>query len=714
MPVAEKHHLGRIRARVRDSALTGPLILLAVTVAFFWKLTLTRQYTWLDGPDLAYQVLPWYQMQAREFHAGRVPLWDPYQWGGQPLIGQMLPGTAYPLNWLLFGLPLRDGRIREEFLNAYFVGIHFMAALFCYWLCRELRRSRAASLLAGATFGLGGYIGFTDWPQMLNGAVWAPLILLFFLRALRGASPYANSAWAGASFGMALLSGHHQIPIFIGIMMAGLWLYFIYEKGELGVRLALLFGLFALLVGSLQVLPAWEYGHRAVRWVGASRALGWSEPVPYVVHSAYSTSPAALLGVLVPGLFPAGATAFLGLTAALLGIIGLSGAWHHREVRLAAAIAAGGIGLSLGANSLLHGWLYALLPAFEKARNPSSAILIFHLGVSVLIAYGFEYLRNDIKPRLLPVAIRWLVGLGALLWATLLVMKIARIDLTDERTGMAAVAALALAAVLQLRSKALLGSRALAGWLLFLLLFEFSSVSTAGLQPRESPNPHSPLKKLAQSNDVAEFFKRLGQPVRVEVEEQAVPYNFGDWHGIDAFDGYSASLLANVDRVQGSYQARMRFGVNYALGSKPLRERQTLVYESSDGLRVYLNPEAKPRVWAEHPGPCPAGDRVELAERGQSHLSVRAVLGCQGTVVVGEAFYPGWEARLDGRPVPIREVHGCLRAVDAGAGEHRIQMRYRPLSVILGAALTGLGWLGCLGVGLVARRRRTALPPAAQ
>jgi uncharacterized membrane protein YfhO len=105
---------------------------------------------------------------------------------------------------------------------------------------------------------------------------------------------------------------------------------------------------------------------------------------------------------------------------------------------------------------------------------------------------------------------------------------------------------------------------------------------------------------------------------------------------------------------------------------------------------------------------------VELAERGQSHLSVRAVLGCQGTVVVGEAFYPGWEARLDGRPVPIREVHGCLRAVDAGAGEHRIQMRYRPLSVILGAALTGLGWLGCLGVGLVARRRRTALPPAAQ
>src|SRR5205823_710973 len=76
--------------------------------------------------------------------------------------------------------------------------------------CRDLKRSRAASLLAGLAFGLGGFVGTNNWPQMLNGAVWAPLVLLFFLRAMRGERPVASSAWSGAFLGIAFLSGHHK------------------------------------------------------------------------------------------------------------------------------------------------------------------------------------------------------------------------------------------------------------------------------------------------------------------------------------------------------------------------------------------------------------------------------------------------------------------------------------------------------------------------
>src|SRR5690242_13615451 len=79
----------------------GPVVLFAIVVLFYWKLTLTRQFTWLATPDLANQVMPWFQLQAGEWHARRFPLWDPYIWGGQPLFGQMQPGSAYPLNWLL-------------------------------------------------------------------------------------------------------------------------------------------------------------------------------------------------------------------------------------------------------------------------------------------------------------------------------------------------------------------------------------------------------------------------------------------------------------------------------------------------------------------------------------------------------------------------------------------------------------------------------------
>ena len=93
----------------------------------------------MSGPDLAEQVLPWFQVQAQEWHAGRFPLWDPYLWAGQPLFGQAQPGAAYPLNWILFLLPLENGHIAGWALAWYYVAIHLMAAGFLLSLLPQPR-----------------------------------------------------------------------------------------------------------------------------------------------------------------------------------------------------------------------------------------------------------------------------------------------------------------------------------------------------------------------------------------------------------------------------------------------------------------------------------------------------------------------------------------------------------------------------------------------
>src|SRR5215470_9303258 len=365
------------------SKVAAPLLLSLVCVCFFWKLTLTNRYTWLDSPDNANQVLPWYQFEATEWHAGRLPLWDPYLWGGQPLLAQAQPGAAYPPNWLLFLAPLHDGRIPLSHLNWYFVLIHIQAALFCYWLCRDLKRSHPASLLAGMAFALGGYVGVIGWPQMLNGAVWAPLVLLFFLRAMRGERPVSSAAWSGACLGISLLSGHHQIPVFIGLTMGGLWLYyFLTAPARVPVfKLLLVFSAFSVLLSGLQTLPAYEYGKLSLRWVGAVSAVGWKDAVPYYVHQRYAFYPQSLVGIVIPGMFR-NADPYVGITALLLALFGILGAWHDRMTRLFGGIALGGLIFSLGHNAVFHGVLYALVPMVEKARSPSMAIFIFHLGVS--------------------------------------------------------------------------------------------------------------------------------------------------------------------------------------------------------------------------------------------------------------------------------------------------------------------------------------------
>src|SRR5438105_2057673 len=80
-------------------------------------------------------------------------------------------------------------------------------------------------------------------------------------------------------------------------------------------------------------------------------------------------------------------------------------------------------------------------------------------------------------------------------------------------------------------------------------------------------------------------------------------------------------------------------------------------------------------------------------------------MGWGGMVVLSDTFYPGWRARVDHKPAPIYEVNGAMRGVVVPAGSHTVTMRYRPVSVYLGAALTVAGILGALVMAAAVRSR---------
>jgi hypothetical protein len=72
-------------------------------------------------------------------------------------------------------------------------------------------------------------------------------------------------------------------------------------------------------------------------------------------------------------------------------------------------------------------------------------------------------------------------------------------------------------------------------------------------------------------------------------------------------------------------------------------------------------------------------------------------------LLLADTMSPGWQAKLDGRDVPILSADGCLRAValpDAGA--HAVVFTYRPTSVLLGLYVSLLT-MGCL-VGAAVNR----------
>ena len=77
-------------------------------------------------------------------------------------------------------------------------------------------------------------------------------------------------------------------------------------------------------------------------------------------------------------------------------------------------------------------------------------------------------------------------------------------------------------------------------------------------------------------------------------------------------------------------------------------------------------------------------------------------------LVLSDVHYPGWKATVDGRDVPIDRVDYLLRGVAVPAGEHTVELRYRPAAWRAGwiVSLVALVALGAATAGGLRRRRR--------
>jgi hypothetical protein len=89
---------------------------------------------------------------------------------------------------------------------------------------------------------------------------------------------------------------------------------------------------------------------------------------------------------------------------------------------------------------------------------------------------------------------------------------------------------------------------------------------------------------------------------------------------------------------------------------------------------------------------------------GETQVVISTTAATDGLLVLGDQYYPGWEARVDGEPVPIIRTNHIFRGVRLAPGEHEVVFTFRPSSLWHGVAMTSFGLILALVLILGDRR----------
>lgn len=167
-----------------------------------------RQFT--DGVCMAWRdsghfYIPLLETVRQQWGEGRIPLWNPYENGGQPLLGDGTSGVFYP-GKLIFALPF-------DFLplyKIYIVGHVVLAYAACYAVARGWGADRGRATLAALSYAFCGNVLFQYCNVIfLVGAAWLPVAWWCGDLLLKTRSPAALLG-LGSALAMMVLAGDPQ------------------------------------------------------------------------------------------------------------------------------------------------------------------------------------------------------------------------------------------------------------------------------------------------------------------------------------------------------------------------------------------------------------------------------------------------------------------------------------------------------------------------
>ncbi len=608
--------------------------------------------------DAADEFQPFQNFVSEELHAGRMPFWTSYLWSGYPALADPQAGGWYPLNWPFFLLGVTPSMIEVENL------IHvLLASLGTFFLAGALLEQRWAAMLAGMCYGLGGFFaGHSSHTPMIQAAAWVPWVLLCFWRASQ-AKPVFYGALGLLAGSMMVLAGHFQTALygFLGLLLFAIGVAI--PRPAQWARLAAVAAaipLGATLISCVATLPGLELASNSVRTglTAATRHEGFLPPA--TLATLFYPN---FLGVFDQYHGPEDITQYYFYSGILLIPLALAGLKNSSLRLMAALMILPPVWYALGNSAGLY-LLMAQLPGFGSVRAPVHIWFLAQLGLALLAAAGLAW-----------VARRWPSR-----WVTAVILVVTFGDLyfwNSETNPLA----------YQHES--------------------YENTYGRGLELfRRNVALTLPAGTRVQAPDGFSAFGPLCHPLIARTE---ATYGYGPLE-LASYREFEEAMAGNpklrndltVSRYVESIQGQAALKQNPDMLDR-VNFPKALIAESKT-LLATLDPAQAALVPNDVAGlRQDSAATATLTGMEPARYRIHYQAATESVLRISSAYYPGWTANLNGKPLRLVKADLALLGVVVPPGGGEVTVEYRSTYFLTGAAVSLLSLLA-LGV-LILRAR---------
>src|SRR5688572_18598974 len=340
---------------------------------------------------------------------GRLPLWNPYLFGGVPTIEAGSGDILYPASVLHFVLPLTSALAWKLILHVYLAGV------FMYLAARAFGTRRLVALFAGSAYLLSANLVSLVWGGQ-DGKMYVtalfPAALWLLVTALDRHS-WVRFVWLGVVAGLMVVA-HPQLAYYAYLALGLYALASLWSRRHQGGALlahALAGAMVAIVtaagIAAVVLLPMYRYLREDSPRAGPGRGFEYSASWSLHAEEALSLFVPEFSGTDVQSQTYWGKNPFKhnseygGALVLVLGIAGVAGLRGDRRRWGLAALAGVALLYSLGAGTPVFRLLYTVVPGLKNFRAPSLAAYLAIVALTLLAALLLERVlaEGDIRAR---------------------------------------------------------------------------------------------------------------------------------------------------------------------------------------------------------------------------------------------------------------------------------------------------------------------------